>query len=101
MASRVDLQYALEDLLGSRNVYYQPPASLVMKYPAIVYSRVDIQKDYADDSIYNKYNKYQIIVIDVNPDSLFVDKVAELPLCRYVRPYIADNLNHTVFEIYF
>ena len=38
MANRLDLQALLEDLLGSRNVYYQPPESVKMNYPAIVYA---------------------------------------------------------------
>lgn len=38
MASRLDLQTFLEELLESKNVYFQPPESVKMKYPAIVYA---------------------------------------------------------------
>ena len=38
MLKRVDIQDKFKFLLGSNNVYYQPPANLKMKYPAIVYS---------------------------------------------------------------
>ena len=38
MLKRVDIQETFKFLLGSNNVYYQPPANLKMKYPAIVYS---------------------------------------------------------------
>jgi len=38
MLKRVDIQEKFKFLLGSNNVYYQPPANLKMKYPAIVYS---------------------------------------------------------------
>ena len=38
MLKRVDIQEKFKFLLGSNNVYYQPPANLRMKYPAIVYS---------------------------------------------------------------
>lgn len=38
MLKRVDIQEKFKFLLGSDNVYYQPPANLKMKYPAIVYS---------------------------------------------------------------
>ena len=34
MASRLELQSKFEELLGSRNVYYQPPESIKMSYTA-------------------------------------------------------------------
>ena len=43
MASRLELQTKFENILGSRNVYFQPPASVQMRYPAIVYSRKNIE----------------------------------------------------------
>ena len=44
MRNRLDLQKIFEDILGSKNVYFQPPESLKMKYPAIRYSLDDIDK---------------------------------------------------------
>ena len=38
MKNRIELQTLLEELLGSKNVYYQPPNNLSMSYPAILYS---------------------------------------------------------------
>ena len=37
MGTRIELQLKLEEILGSRHVYFQPPASIKMTYPAIVY----------------------------------------------------------------
>ena len=45
--------------------------------------------------------KYLVTVIDKNPDSSFIDIVAKLPTCRFVRHYKSDNLNHYVFTLYF
>lgn len=101
MDKRLDLQSKLESLLGSRNVYYQPPASIRMKYPAIVYSRDDIDNRHADDGIYMQSHFYEVIVIDEDPDSEIVDKVSKLPSCRFSRHYTSDNLNHDVFIIYY
>ena len=50
MASRLELQKLLEMLLGNKNVYYQPPASLSISYPCVIYSRDRIDKDNADDT---------------------------------------------------
>ncbi len=101
MASRPDLQNLLEELLGSRNVYYQPPPSINMKYPAIVYSRSDIQNNYADDSVYKQNNSYELTVIDEDPDSEIVEKMSKLPFCRFSRHFTSDNLNHDVFILFY
>lgn len=101
MASRLDLQALLENLLGSTEVYFQPPASVFMSYPAIVYSRYDIVNTHADNRVYAQHTAYQVTVIDENPDSEIVKKVAMLPMCSFDRHYTADNLNHDVFTLYF
>ena len=97
MGSRLELQNLLESILGSRNVYYQPPESIKIKYPAIIYSRNGIDNNFADDIVYMQNHTYQIIVIDANPDSEIVNKISKLPMCRYNRHYTSDNLNHDVF----
>ena len=97
MGSRLGLQNLLESILGSRNVYYQPPESIKIKYPAIIYSRNNIDNNFADDIVYMQNHTYQIIVIDANPDSEIVNKISKLPMCRYNRHYTSDNLNHDVF----
>lgn len=101
MSSRRDLQTILEGILGSRNVYFQPPASVRMQYPAINYSRKDIEKRSADDCAYRKLPSYEVILIDKNPDSQFIEKILDLPYCSFDRHYESDNLNHDVFTLYF
>lgn len=101
MASRLELQAKLEELLGSKNVYYQPPESLKMNYPAIVYSKSRIDTRKADNSTYSRNTRYDITVIDKLPDNPVIDKLMELPYCSYDRPYKADNLNHDVLILYF
>lgn len=101
MGSRAELQALLESLLGSRNVYFQPPASVLMKYPAIVYSRDDIDARNANNKVYTKTVAYSVTVIDKDPESSVIDKIADLPMCSFDRHYVADNLNHDVFTLYF
>lgn len=101
MASRLELQTKLEELLGSRNVYYQPPENVKMEYPAIVYSKNRITSKYANDSIYSRSTNYEIIVIDKKPDNSVIDKLLSLPYCSFSRHYKADNLNHDVLNIYY
>ena len=101
MASRLQLHILLEKLLGSKNVYFQPPASVKMSYPAIRYSRKNIENISADDAVYLQNSCYELIVIDKNPDSELVEKISKLPYCRFDRHYTKDNLNHDVFTIYY
>lgn len=101
MASRLELQTTLEKLLGSRNVYYQPPETVKMEYPAIKYSISRIDKKSANDAVYLLNKRYEIIVIDKNPDNPVIDKLLALPMCSYERMYKSDNLNHDVLTLYF
>lgn len=101
MGTRLELQTMLETLLGSRNVYYQPPATVKMSYPAIVYSRSNIRNIHANNDVYLQDKAYRVTVIDKNPDSPIVDLVSKLPLCAFQQHYTADNLNHDVFLLYY
>lgn len=101
MESRLKLQAMLEELLGSRNVYYQPPASIKMKYPAIVYSRNRIDNTHANNQIYTQHFSYTLTVIDEDPDSEIVMKISKLPSCRFDRHFVSENLNHDTFTLYF
>lgn len=99
--SRTELQTLLEDLLGSRNVYFQPPESIKMNYPCIVYSRNDGRTQFANNRPYRFTKRYSLTYISRNPEDDMVDKIAELPMCIYDRHYTADNLHHDTFQIYF
>lgn len=101
MGSRLELQTQFEEILGSRNVYYQPPLSVKMNYPAIKYSRKTIDNTFADNSVYKQDYAYEVIVIDEDPESVIVEKISKLPMCIFDRHYTADNLNHDVFTLYF
>lgn len=72
-----------------------------MQYPAIVYSRDDIENEAANNRPYIQSTAYNIIVIDADPDSEVVGKVSKLPQCTFDRHYAADNLNHDSFTLYF
>lgn len=101
MHSRIELQELLESILGSRNVYYMPPASLKMSYPAIVYELSDIENEHADGRPYVQSIRYAITVIDKNPDSTIPFGISKLPTCSFDRHYKSDNLNHYVFNLYY
>lgn len=101
MKSRLKLQSLLEELLGSKNVYYQPPNNLSMSYPAIKYSTDDIDSKKADDNTYIITKRYKVIVISPKPDNPVIEKLLSLQMCSYDRSYKADNLYHDVLILYY
>ena len=101
MASRAELQRELESLLGSRNVYYQPPETVKMEYPAIRYSRSDVDTKFANNVPYIHKNKYELMVIDRKPDNKVIEALLKMPMCTFDRHYTADNLNHDVLTLYY
>lgn len=102
MPSRLDLHKELCTILGNRNVYYSPPASVLMKYPCIKYSLIGADQRQADDRNYKITKRYEIIVIDKDPESAIPDAILEhFQMCSFDREYISDNLNHSVLTLYY
>lgn len=100
-ASRQNLQKKLEELLGTKNVYFQPPASMKMEYTAIRFSLKNMDVRYANNAIYSRMNCYEIIVIARRPEDPVNDKIMDLPYCKFDRHYDSDNLSHDVYTLYF
>ena len=101
MASRLNLQKLLENILGSRNVYFQPPESIKIQYPCIIYDRNRGRSFQANDDLYNYRKSYTLTVIDKNKDSEIPDRLEALRYCTMDRYYPADNLHHWTFIIYY
>jgi hypothetical protein len=103
MRPREELQALLLGLMPEeeQNVYFQPPSGKDMSYPCIVYERSTIQTEHANNYPYLNSKRYEVTVIDRNPDSEIPDKVAMLPLCSHDRFFAVDNLNHDVFTLFF
>lgn len=100
MANRFDLDEVFRSILGTGNVYFQPPESVKLVYPAIVYARKRIDNKHANDSVYKQDNAYEVTVIDPDPESEISTKISQLPTCRFDRHFKSDNLNHDVYTIY-
>lgn len=101
MGTRQDLQNLFEEILGSKNVYYQPPETIKLKYPCIIYSLSDIYTQNADDMHYMMQKVYNISVISRDPDNTLAESVMKLPRTRFDRRYVADNLYHDILTLYY
>jgi len=101
MGLRLALQKILVDTLGNNNVYFQPPQDFKMKYPCIVYHISKIHSSSADNTVYKTENKYELTIIDDNPDSAIKFDIAQLPRCAHDRSFVTSGLYHDVFNIIF
>ena len=100
---RLRLHNILLELMpdGQKNVYFQPPDNIRMEYPCLVYKRVDSDVKYASNLPYSRTLRYELTAIDSNPDSGIPEKIAALPLSSHTRFFVANGLNHDIFNLYF
>lgn len=96
MANRLTLSRALHDILGTDNVYYNPPESQKMNFPCIVYSRTYINDIKADNIKYLDYTTYKIIVVSTKPDHPAIKEILKLPMTKFSTQYIKNGYYHDV-----
>ncbi len=102
MDKRLQLHAELIEVLGSNNVYFQPPETLKMKYPCIRYVKTRPMVDHADNMKYFNMNHYELTVIDTNPDTEIPDNIVNhFQYCSIDRYYTADNLTHCSLDLYY
>ena len=98
---RLELDAILRDILGNNNTYFEPPTSVNMHYPCIRYSRSHTDVVYADNKSYLRHKRYELILIYEDADDDLPDKLMEELTVSHDRHYVADNLHHDVFTMYF
>lgn len=101
--SRLELHEKLCSMLGSREVYYQPPESIKMSYPSIVYDMYRINQRFADDLNYRIMPAYSVTIVDKNEDLDWINNMFETfdKYCSLERTYKSDNLVHYSFILYY
>ena len=97
---RLKLHEKLCEILGSRHVYYDPPSTIAMKYPAIVYNKASIDARYADNIRYLNKVAYLVTLIRKDDDDDTLDRLLDLPLTSYGKPFTANNLHHDNLTVY-
>lgn len=101
MLNRLKLQTKLEELLGCRNVYFQPPSGFQLKFPCIIYELGIIQNRMADNKKYHMRSKYKITLIDDDPDNSYVELLlTELPRLQMINSFKTEGYYHYIFELY-
>lgn len=97
---REELNQILVEMLGSRNVYFQPDQNTKMAYPAIVYEVDDQYAIFSNNSPYKRQDRYQLTLIDRDPDVPVRLKVETLN-ASFSRAATVDGLNHRYYSLYF
>lgn len=96
---RLKFHKILEEILGSKNVYFQEPSR--MQYPCIKYSYANTVTEKANDTTYIRTKEYTVVYIDRKPTNDVVDKLLDLPMSSVGRAWKYDGLNHTSLDIYY
>lgn len=100
-ANRLELSSVLHEILEScgepSNVYFQPPESVKLLYPCIIYHLKNLPSSYADDEPYHKRISFDITYITRSPSSKVPDALLSLPMTAFDRYYTAENLHHYVY----
>ena len=104
--NRLDLHEIFIEILGTKGqkisrVYFQPPSTMTMEYPCIIYKRSNRKEFFSNDRMYLNMKQYSVTVVDKNPDSEIPDKVLDLPYCSHSTTFAVDGLNHDVYTLYY
>jgi len=97
---RFELNQIFKDILGNSNVYFQPPETVKLNYPCILYELDRVVATKANNKKYKLIKRYTVTLIDPNPDTTYMDAILELPYSSFDRMFSTSNLNHFVFTIY-
>lgn len=99
---RILLQNKLCKLLNSNNVYFQPPESIKLKYPCIIYELAKVDINYADNIPFIFSKRYIVTYIDKDPDNEFTDILLNnFNKIQHDRNFKSDGFYHSVFSLYF
>ena len=104
--SRLDLDAKLKAVTQKHGMklYYQPPASLKITYPCVVYEGTGTRSVRADNGHYILFRRYNITFITKKEDPGFIKEIlGSINYGSIDREFISDNLYHTVLscsEIY-
>lgn len=99
--NRLALNEKLCSILGSRNVYHDPPSNTHLNYPCIIYKRAAVESRRADNIRFINWYPYEVQIISKDPDyELFDTFLSYFEYGREGAPFVSDNLHHSNFTIY-
>ena len=108
MASQPEWQDILQGIIGSHqpdpkreNVFYQPPASVELVYPCIIYTLDNIHTLRADNINYMITPTYEVKIITRNPNNPYLKKMLmDISTAKFHRRFVNDGLYHDILSVY-
>ena len=98
MCSVNDLYTQLKDIVDY--VYFQPPESVKLQYPCVIYSLKDIKARKADNMPYTTSLGYSLLFMTKDPKDERIISFMNLEHCKFDRYYSADNVHHYSYTVY-
>lgn len=95
---RIELSKILHEYCD--NVYFQPSTNIHMNYPCIVYELDRADVTFANNRPYSVYDLYSIKYITRDQDDPVRMRLVYLPMCSSENMYVADNLYHFPYRLY-
>ena len=83
------------------HVYFQPPETVKLDYPCIIYELSVLESGHANNYPYLRNKRYTMTAITRDPLDELPHTLADLQYCRHDRSFTVDNLYHHVFTIYY
>jgi len=84
------------------NVYFQPPSTVKLVYPCIIYSKTGTDTESANNQVYNMHTIYQLTVIEKDADGDLSDTLLKsFSLITVNTAYVMNNLYHTFLTLYY
>lgn len=99
--SQSELQAILSGFDGVTEAYFQKPGNLKLEPPYIVYEIDDEYVARADDRVHAVWRRYTVTVVVRDQDSPVPGMVRDLPHASFNRMFIAGQLYHFVYNLYF
>lgn len=93
----------LSNVIGDpERVHFQPSESVKLKFPCLIF-KFDGYKDFfANDGRHMLREKYSVTHVYQNPEADLQEEIlSSFLFASFDRPYIADNLYHDVYTIYY
>lgn len=102
MGNRIELHTLISSVMPEGvTVYFQPPNSINLQFPCVIYSRTGKAENFAGNELYNSKYEYSVLVISRDPDNDLSEQLVKIPFTSYDRRYEANGLYHDVVKLYF
>lgn len=105
--ARKPLDDVLRDIMSDwchddeTRTYFEPPSDTDLNYPCVIYHQSADRDRFADNIIYKSEDRYDLIVVDEDPDSKLYKEFKKLLFCSLDRIYTSEGLKHWALTLHF